>query len=242
MSEDTQFRTLKLFTEDGLPLGNLGAITYSFVIFPEDRRSRQQALAVFDIENQAYHDEKGYSESELVKALITWIENRAGQRYAAGLTMLAFQLLFHKGGEDVTLYRATQIVEAALRAASKHDDRPMKSFNFKDGDITIKGVKVPMGQREIQKAYRAFESVSHLLGAEILATNSLEELPLFERSIEMNSVWLNTASKMEQVMLQRAAKYFGNPWLVTPALRPEIESLGAATFDGPFIDFVTSGL
>lgn len=242
MPSEPEVRILDLFRPDGFPRGNLAAIVSTFLLFPEDARSREQALALFELENAAYHAGKAdYQQSTLVKVISTWAMNKQGQRYAAGLTMLAFHYLFKQSSEAVTLYRAAKVVEAALLKAMESEERPLKAFIFDSGEVTVKGIKVPSGAREIQRAYKAYESVAHFLGADLLTTNTLEVLPLFERHFDMDSIFLNTAAELEQIMIHRGADYFVNPWRVAPILPDGVRALGPVAFDGEFVEFLGRG-
>ncbi|KAJ04279.1 hypothetical protein [Sulfitobacter mediterraneus] len=243
MRDKTPDRVISLFGADGSPLNYLSAIVYAFSVFPDDERSRAQVLNIFDLEKAAYHQNKvDFEYSELVKALLVWADNRAGQRYAAGLTMLAFQTLFFEGDGEVTLYRAAQVVEAALGKATEQNARPLNIVQFEKGESKVKGVRVPTGRRDIEKAYRKYESVSHLLAADLLVTNSLKVLPIFERNIHMDAVLINTAAAIERAMLEREPDQFRSPWRVLPSINAHTADLGAVEFEGEFVDFLRAGL
>jgi hypothetical protein len=220
----------------------MAPIIYAFVLYPEDATCREQVLALYEIEARRYGtDPSAYEASELVRTLWNGIAKATGQRIAAGLTMLAFQYLFHSSNEPVSLYRATQLVEAAMCEAKKDGKVPITFVQYLRAAPDIKDVRVPSLRRDIERAYRNHEAVSHILAADLLATNSLLTMPVFERNFLMDSVLLNTASRLEQVMQAREARYFQNPWLVTPALSADIRECGEVEFGGGFIELIRLG-
>ncbi len=54
MHRTNEVRSLSLFKPSGEPIGRLSSIFYAFTVFPEDTRSREQALAIFEIEERDY--------------------------------------------------------------------------------------------------------------------------------------------------------------------------------------------
>lgn len=239
MCRADEHRTLVLFDQGGNPIQKISAVLLAFSVFPEDQRSREQLLAVYNLENSAFwSDPEHYTESELVAALLTWSKNRTGQRFAAALTMLAYQILFHKTSENVSLYRAAKAVESAMRSARAQEERPLKQLRFQGQEIVAEGIRVPSGRREIERAYQSHQSVAHILAADFLSTNALLPMRAFERTYEMDAFLLNTICGFERVMLERQPDAFVNPWLICPALPHSIADYGAAQFDGGFIDFL----
>lgn len=243
MCAEPKYRAINFHIETGALFGPINAVAFCYTIFPEDIVSRAQAFAVYEIENQSYDKNPGdYQASELAQVLMQSVFNKAGQRLAAGLTMLAFQYLFFKTHEAVTLYRAAQIVERALAVATKEHERPISILRWETPERKIQGVKIPKTRRSIEQAYRTYESVSHILAADLLCTNTLLASPLFERTFEVDSVLLNTAARMEQVMLERSPENFTAPWLVSPNMSEAMRDCGLIPFNGEFIAFLERGL
>jgi len=237
-----EHRTINFFSQDGSIILPLQAVVFSFVIFPDDVTSRVQAASIYEIEQQRYlRDPANYKGSELVRWLMTSVQQKAGQRMVAGLTMLAFQHLYHFGEGAVSRYQAAKLVEAALAEAKKADPRPFKLILYETSEPTLKGIRLPSARRDIEKAYRANESVAHILAADLLCTNSLELSPLFDWTFEKAAVLLNTAARIEEVMMVRQPAHFKRPWLVSPGLNDNVRSCGSVDFEGEIVAFLEAG-
>lgn len=243
MPTEIQYRTLNFISECGDFSRTLTPIWYAFVCFPEDETSRAQALEVYRIEASKYHaDPSKYEVSQLVEAISNSIRMKVGQRSVAGLTMLAFQYLFMKNREDVSLYRAAQVVERAIDQTTRIGEEPFVYVQYKNSGLTPSAIRFPKSRRDIEKAYKAHESIAHILAAELLCSPSFVLDIMFERTFEMDSVLLNTASQIERVMLTRQPNHFHDPWLVTPALNEDIRSCGHVEFDGDIVALIERGL
>lgn len=239
MSDQTEKRALNLFKEDGTPRIHLSAALYAFCVFPDDERSRVQALHVFDTEFDAYRDDPdSYSFSNLVQVMITWIENRSGQRIVAGLTALAIVALKLRDEEDISLYRAAKLVETALKIAKQTEERPLKIWTYDNGQPSLKGVRVPSGRRDIEKAFKAHSSVAHILAADLLCANCFDNILLFEHTIEMGFLQINTAAFMEAILLEASPAHFVDPWLINPMIPDYVQEYGMAPFEEGFVDFL----
>lgn len=148
---------------------------------------------------------------------------------------------FQDSEEEVSLYRAAKTVEAALAKAKKNDVRPLKRLRFEQKELVADGIASPSGRRDIEKAYNKYRSVAHLLAADILTFNAFVPKVVFARSFGEDAYVLNTAGKIERLILARQPNSFRNPWLVTPSLPTHLASFGEAPLEGLPIDFLRQG-
>ena len=169
MCGEFEYRSLKFLDDEGKLLGPISPVLFAFVLFPEDEVSRAHALEMYAIEQRHYaSNPTGYQASEIVRIVLKAVQGKTGQRMAAGLTMLAFQHLLHGTDGEVSLYQAAQLVERALAKAKQTEERPLKIVRFDTSEPTVHGVRLPSRRRDIEKAYKAHESVAHILGSGLI--------------------------------------------------------------------------
>lgn len=184
-------RALVLINEQGEIPYPINWILYAFSVYPEDKRSREQLLSIFEIEAKAYlRNPSEHRLSDLSKSLRQSTSKKAGQRSMAGYVMLAFQILFMREDESPTVYKAVGMVENAIKREMKikQGKWPMKLVDTIDCEFEVRDVAAPTGWRQIEKAYRDNQCVAHLVAAELLCWNTLEFTHPFERSLAMDAV------------------------------------------------------
>lgn len=154
---------------------------------------------------------------------------------------MAFPYLSSKGKECCSPYAAQLLVEKSLKAA-KTNGPPLVKANFADGEWSVEGMRYPGTQKEIRKAYKRFESVGHIIAAEMMCSAFFEIDFLHERSEPMDATVLNSAWSLEMFLKVQQPKLYETLIRIEPAvpksiLFPEIVSVDEALrdfFDGGF--------
>jgi hypothetical protein len=215
---------LVLLNENGNLAEDAAAKIMAEIVYPGDADSQRQALLVFADEKQRFMQSGGfpyYRASNLSERVITSLNAEAGQRAVAGYTAIAFALLNSSDPSNpATLYAAANVVRRALNAEKKQNAEPLKTLHLRDGRWEVKGQRCPNTREGIEKAWRKYCSVSHLLAAEAILGEWFPVRTVFERPPEQTITLLKTASTIE-------------PHIRGAAAEREIEVLGvAAQFSG----------
>lgn len=201
---------LTLVDERGMLVPNAGVHLALRIAFPYDEDARKQAFDLAESERARFRKAGGaekWRPTTLTRNVLNGLNNEAGQRAVAGYTTIAFGLLKAQDPKkQPTLYAAAQVVERALKRASRDDPKPIKMIHLKDGTWQVDGQRCPSTRNGIEKAWLEFHSVSHLIAADAICNEWFPAQVIFDRTPESLMVLLRIASLMENNILHPAEK------------------------------------
>jgi hypothetical protein len=205
--------SLNLLNRNGVLEPDAAMKIYAHAVYPSDPSSRRQALMLAADERERFARAggiKNWQPSKLTKAVITSMQNEAGQRAVAGWAAIAFALLRAKNPhKEHKLYAAAQVVERALKHARKDDQQPLKMLHLVNGEWQVSGQRCPSTRKGIETAWTDYCTVSHILAADMILAEWFPVQSIFERSPDFAILLMRTAAMFER-HIQEAVEQRGH--------------------------------
>ncbi|SLN44232.1 hypothetical protein PEL8287_02241 [Roseovarius litorisediminis] len=188
-------------------------------IYPEDEASRQQAHFLTGHEAQRWKalGESNYSSSGLVKTVLADIRKSQGRRFTCGLVALSMCAL-DNAGKSMSLEKAAHVVTEFNNA----NDKVLFHF-WRGGEWSEQDIRLIGDNAAIKQAFREYRSVAHIHAAGIVASEYLNLMQPFDRSMEADACFFATVLYFQHRL--RKAKNFKdwNLWelRMSPPYPPE---------------------
>ena len=194
-------KRIDLLRPDGTLVDGAALQIMVHIMFPRDDEARRQALWIARDEMERFaRMGSSWQRTTLTKILNEAIVESAGQKTMAGLTAFAFCLLGspHK---KVSLYAAAKVVERALRRSRAPGKTWLNLMRFRDGEWTTQGQRCPTTREGIERAWKDYHEVSHLIAGGLALAETDSPQIVFERNPESVILQLGTAAAIEACIL-----------------------------------------
>lgn len=169
--------------------------------FPESPRDRRQGLFIAKAEKEEFDrvGPENYQPSEIAAAVIKLAENRTAQVYLAGLVGFVYVWLAFNGRKP-SLNRASIIASCAANEFKKIEWHP--AFD-PTGQIRTKAAT--SDQASLERIFRQYRSVAHILAARVAASEYLAPLHLWDEAPVVIGSYV-TSCAMFQGTLEKVAE------------------------------------